>query len=84
MNPRERQVELAKVIAGIEKAVRNREIAALLVVGLRHDGQVTHGTVCDGGDFNRLVGTTGEVLRKGAAQLQPTKNGGKDGSHGNG
>lgn len=74
MTPRERQVELSKVVAGIEKAVRNREVAALFVVGLRHDGQVTHGTVVTGREYGRLVEVTAEVLRRvGAEVVQQTK-----------
>lgn len=64
MSPRERQVELAKVVAGITKAVNAREIKALVVVGLRHDGQMMHGTVVTGAEYPDVLRATGEVLRR--------------------
>jgi hypothetical protein len=69
MTPRERQVELSKVVAGIEKSIRNREVKALLVVALRHDGKVDHGTVVMGSEFLTLVGSVATVLQKVGGQL---------------
>jgi hypothetical protein len=81
MTPRERQVELAKVVAGLDKAVRGREVAALLVVALRHDGQVTHGAVLTAGQFPEMLRTAGEILRRVGVEIVGEKagSGGGDG-----
>lgn len=70
MTNRERQVELSKIVGRLEKAVRQRDVRALVVVALRHDGQYEHGTVVTGEDVGKLIATVGHALKGVVAELE--------------
>jgi hypothetical protein len=64
MTNRQRQVELGKIVAHLERAIRHREVKALLTVAVRHDGQFDYGAVVESSDVGRMIVIAGEACRK--------------------